>query len=180
MAKWSSITKTYPMLALFHSTSLWCYQTRYWFDFIYGIFYLLYSLCHILRDFTVSFWALKFFRFCISNSKIPKSFHFQIPINKNITLSFKSPIHSMSLLAIWRHIREDAEQKVSFQAGVKGRGYDDIPTLSQLNAEEHRAWVDVDAPTNFLLGDMHTVDPVQLHLCRETAAVFTAHTECLL
>lgn len=64
------------------------------------------------------------------------------------------------LLAVRRHVGEDAEQEVSLQARVKGRGYDDVAPLCQVDAKEHRPRVDVDAPADLLLGDVHTVSPV--------------------
>lgn len=62
------------------------------------------------------------------------------------------------------HVCEDAQQEFSLQAWLEGCGYDDVAPLRQVNASEHRSRVDVDAPTNLLLGDVHAVDPVQLHL----------------
>lgn len=70
----------------------------------------------------------------------------------------------VSLPAVREDVGEDAQQKVSLQARVKGCGYDDVAALRQVDAKEHRPGVDVDAPTNLLLGSVHTVDPVQLHL----------------
>lgn len=39
-----------------------------------------------------------------------------------------------SLLAVRRHVGEDAQQEVSLQAGVKGCRYDDVPALFQVDA----------------------------------------------
>jgi len=72
-------------------------------------------------------------------------------------------------LAVGRHVSEGAEQEDSLQVRVKGRGYDDVPPLRQLNAYKHRPRVDVDAPANLLLGDVHTVGSVELHLNTERA-----------
>lgn len=77
------------------------------------------------------------------------------------------------ILADGGHVCEDAKQEVSLQARVEGRGYDDVPALRQVDAYEHRPGVDVGASTNLLLGGVHPVDPVKLHLNTETAAVCT-------
>ncbi len=66
----------------------------------------------------------------------------------------------VSLLAVGGNVGEDAEQEVSLQARVKSCGYDDVAPLCKVDAYEHRPGVDVDAPTDLLLGDMHTVGPV--------------------
>lgn len=66
----------------------------------------------------------------------------------------------MSLLAVGRHVGEDAEQELSLQAGVKGRGYDDVPSLCQVDAQEHGPGVDVDAAPHLLLDGVHAVGPV--------------------
>ena len=81
----------------------------------------------------------------------------------------------MSLLAVRGHVREDAEQEVSFQVWVKGRGYDDVAPLCQVDAEEHGPGVDVDAPTDLLLGGVHPVGPVQLHLRPEGQQQVSRH-----
>lgn len=66
----------------------------------------------------------------------------------------------MSLLAVGGHVRKDAQKEVSLQASVKGCGDDNVTSLCQIDAFKHRSWVDVDAPTNLLLSDMHAVSPV--------------------
>lgn len=68
------------------------------------------------------------------------------------------------LPAVWGNVGENAEQKLSFQASFKGCGDDDVSALFEVDAQEHGPGVDVDAASNFLLGSMHSVDPVQLHL----------------
>lgn len=62
------------------------------------------------------------------------------------------------------HVCEDAEEELSLYARLKGCGYDDVATLRQVDPLEHGPGVDVDAPADLLLGDVHAVDPVQLHL----------------
>lgn len=82
------------------------------------------------------------------------------------------------------HVREDAEEEFSLSARLKGCGYDDVAPLCQVDPLEHGPGVDVDAPTDLLLGDVHAVDPVQLHLntalfnvnVRLTADSATSHT----
>lgn len=77
-----------------------------------------------------------------------------------------------SILAVGGHVCEDAQQEFSLQARLKGCGYDDVAPLRQVNASKHRSRIDVDAPTNLLLGDVHAVDPVQLHLNTEKPVQF--------
>lgn len=62
------------------------------------------------------------------------------------------------------HVCEDAEEEFSLYARLKGCGYDDVAPLCQVDPLEHGPGVDVDAPADLLLGDVHAVDPVQLHL----------------
>lgn len=62
------------------------------------------------------------------------------------------------------HVCEDAEQEFALDAGLKGGGYDDVASLRQLDPLEDGPRVDVDAPTHLLLGYVHAVGPVQLHL----------------
>lgn len=68
------------------------------------------------------------------------------------------------LLAVRRHVSEDTEQELALLPGVKGRGDDDITALLQLLSQKDAAGVDVYGACYFLLGSMHTVLPVQLHL----------------
>lgn len=79
----------------------------------------------------------------------------------------------MFLLAVGGHVCEDAQQEFSLQAGVEGRGYDDVAALWQVGPYEHGPGVDVGAPSNLLLGDVHTVDPVELHLNTQTSSIMT-------
>lgn len=67
---------------------------------------------------------------------------------------------SGSLLAVGGHVCENSEKEVSLQARVKGCGYDDVTPLWQFDASEYGPRVDVVAPTDLLLGDMHAVGPV--------------------
>lgn len=91
---------------------------------------------------------------------------------------------SGTVLAVRGHVREDAEEEFSLSARLKGCGYDDVAPLCQVDPLEHGPGVDVDAPTDLLLGDVHAVDPVQLHLntalfnvnVRLTADSATSHT----
>lgn len=68
------------------------------------------------------------------------------------------------VLAVRGHVCEDAEQEFSLHARLKGGGYDDVAPLCQVDPLEHGPRVDVDTPTHLLLGDVHAVDAVQLHL----------------
>lgn len=74
--------------------------------------------------------------------------------------------------AVRGHVCEDAQEELSLWAGLEGSGYDDVAPLRQVNATEHRSRVDVDAPSDLLLGHVHAVDPVQLHLNTEKPAQF--------
>lgn len=82
---------------------------------------------------------------------------------KSYLLSFSSEL-STYLLAVWRHISEDTEQKFALLPRVKGRGDDDVTAFLQLLPEEHAAWIDVDGTCYFLLGCVHTVLSIQFHL----------------
>lgn len=68
------------------------------------------------------------------------------------------------LLAVWRHVGEDPQQEVTLLPGVKSRGDDDVATLLELLPEEDAARVDVDGARHLLLGRVHAVLSVQLHL----------------
>lgn len=71
------------------------------------------------------------------------------------------------LLAGCRYIREDTQQEVSLQAGVKGRGNDDVAALLQVLAQKHAAGVNVDGAAHCFLDGVHAVRPVELHLSEQ-------------
>lgn len=86
----------------------------------------------------------------------------------------------VALPAVWGNVGEDAQQKFSLQAGFKGGGYDDVPPLFKVDAQEDGPGVDVDAASNFLLGRVHSIDPVQLHLntrTRITLQIIPVHSK---
>lgn len=62
------------------------------------------------------------------------------------------------------NVCEEAEEEFSLDARLKGGGYDDVAALRQVHPLEDGPGVDVDAPADLLLGHVHAVDPVQLHL----------------
>ncbi|KAK0131901.1 Olfactory marker protein [Merluccius polli] len=55
------------------------------------------------------------------------------------------------------NVGEDPEQELSLQAGVEGRGDDDVAALLQVHAHEHAPGVDVHAARHLLLGHVHPV-----------------------
>lgn len=96
---------------------------------------------------------------------------------KSYLLSFSSEF-STHLLAVWRHISEDTEQKFALLPRVKGCRDDDITALLQLLPEEDAAWIDVDGTCYFLLGCVHTVLSIQFHLQNEKEFGFTSLKIC--
>lgn len=83
-------------------------------------------------------------------------------------LELKSDDGSRSVLAVGGNVGEDPEQKLSLQARIECCGYDDVAPLRQGDAQEDGPGVDVGASSHLLLGDVHPVVPVQLHLIRDT------------
>ena len=80
------------------------------------------------------------------------------------------------LLAVGGNVAEDPEQEVPLQDGVKGGGDDDVAALLQVHALEHAAGVDVGAARHLLLGRVHPVRPVELHLRTHTQGETHTHT----